>query len=56
MYFLPEEKTGSHHVSKKLNQSIKSRREFSSVKNEDSKCYGFFMKFRSELILFSEGD
>ena len=42
MYFLPEEKIGSHHVSKTLNQNIKSLRGFSSVKNEDSKCYGFF--------------
>lgn len=56
MYFLPEEETDSHHVSKKLNQNIKLMREFSTVKSEDWEGYGSFMKFRSKLILFSEGD
>ena len=52
MYFLPEEEIVSHHVSERLNQNIKLMREF-----RNSSCgYQYFMKFRSEMVLYSLHD
>ena len=52
MYFLPEEEIGSHHVSERLNQNIKLMRKF----NNNGCGHEYFMKFRSEMVLYSLGD
>ena len=56
IYLLPDGEIISHEVSKRLNQNIKVMMKFSTMKNQGWKGYGNVMRFKKELILYSEGD
>ena len=56
IYLLLDGEIISHEVSKRLNQNIKVMRKFSTMKNQGWKGYSNVMRFKKELILYSEGD